>query len=369
MASIFYQLSILDLGFGGDFKVYYFAVKDWLTGGPVYGTDVGTYPLPFLYPPLTLLILLPLAIFPTWGMAYLAVAILQIGAGILLSQLIVRFLRRYDVKLSWVDSVLLSLFCIASILTIGGIRNGNINVFLTLFVTLAAVMAYERREIAASTLFVFSTLFKLFLPPCGIWFVAKKRWRAVVGCVVFGGVAVVLNLLVSVGMTERYVAMVFSYSEGRVPAEGIPVDAIAVSLLRPLSQLLDFGGSALSVIAMMFMLCVVGYLAYETDGLIGDMHLLFWVLLIPTMVAYKEYLEFVIFPLFVLLYIVENTTEYVILAAGSLLIISNFRFEIYSAIVSGPLLELGELLFTVGSVPLYGIAVMLLGAVYHHHSK
>lgn len=373
IASVAYRTGT-DVGFGADFRVYYFAVTDWLAGGPVYGIDVGTYAWPYLYAPVSLLLFLPLALFPTWESAFVAFTLVQIASGAVLARLVTTFLRRRGASVSAVDTVLLFLFLVGSVLTVGGIRNGNVNLYLTLLTATAAIWVYAERDVAASGLLVLASVIKVFVAFYGLWYVFKRRSRAVAGCFGFGAAAVAGSLAFGVEMNREFVRVLTTYSDSQAASGAVAPGRRAVTLLRPLSQLFDLPIAVLTVVATVGVACVVGYAASEATDVVGEMYLLFWILLTPTVVSFKEYLEFVVVPLVALLYLVEDSREHTVLALGSLLVFSNVGYEHYAVVVrfaleSWPermLLTLGESVLSFGSLPLYGISLLLLSTVYHH---
>lgn len=375
IVSLFFQLTVMDAGVGVDFRVYYFAVQDWLSGGPVYGAGVGSYPLPYLYSPLSLLLFLPLILFSTWKSAFIVFTIAQVGAGILLAWLIVTHLKSNGVSVSRIDGVLLTLFVIGSVLTIGGIRNGNLNLFIALFVTAAAVWSINGRELAGSAILVLAVVFKVFVAFFGLWFILKRSRRAVAGCIGFGAAAAAASLAFGPELNITYLTSILSYSGTQVAATGISPETRAVSLLRPLSQVFKFQTFTLSFMAGLLVLSIIGYLYREGDDLVNEMHLLYWIFATPTMVFFKEYLEFVLFPLLALLYLVDDSREHAILSMGAVLVIvgmgyanfSSFIGLIFDGGIEDVFLMIMRPIFTVGSAPLYGSFILLLSAAYHNH--
>ena len=372
--TLLYQFVLLDLGVGGDFNAYYLGTRSWMAGETVYGRalDSSSETL-YLYAPVTLILFSPFTFLPTWLSAFIAFTVVQIASGLVLANMLVNFLRERDTIITTFDRVLIVLFVIGSSITVGGIRNGNINIILSTFIAGAVVLLYDGEEISAAASLAIASLFKIFLAFFGIWFLIKKSKRAAGGSVIVGLTGLTVGLTLGVNRTISYVRFIIGHGRMEIAPGGIAPETEGVSVLRPLSQIFPFGFIPLAIVSSLLLLGLIGYLASETDDDVGDLYLILWIVITPTIIYFPEYSEFLLFPLLALLYLVEDTTEFLLLASGSILVITKIGYGQYSTVISlvgegqmtTTLLIFGKIVFSIASLPLYGIGLFLLAALYH----
>jgi hypothetical protein len=377
IVTLIYQFFILQVGVGNDFQVYYHAAIAFLSGNQVYGIGLGPVGMPYLYSPPTILFFVPLTVFQDWSVAFGIFSAIQIGAGVLLSTAIISFLKRRNIRLDPVEVVLVVAFVLASSISIGGIRNGNINVILAYLVTIGTVSIHEEEHLRAGISLAIAAHFKIFVAFYALWFVIKRSWRAIAWTLLFSFSGVVVSFIIGIDTTIQYLTYILGYSDLQIPAGGIPPEQRGVSLLRPLSQIFPFSQSILTGVSVGILLLVIGYVLRRVDSPVGEIYLLFWVLVTPTIVFFPEYLELVLFPIVALLFLVEDPREHLLVSAGAVLLLMKIGFSQYETVISllgdggytSILLQLGDVIFSVASLPLYGVGIVLIATIYNVQSE
>ena len=131
------------------------------------------------FPLWTFIFTAPFALFPIpWGAAlWLSVSEL------LLAGIVYGFVRR--LRLSPIDVGLLILGCAVSIVTLLVLINGQITIFLLLFLSLFLFFERQRRPFLAGLILSFIIIkpnpFIAFVPLIGLWLVLRKKWAVIAG--------------------------------------------------------------------------------------------------------------------------------------------------------------------------------------------
>ena len=204
--------------------VYYHATSSFLDGGDLYWNhppDRSGYN--FLYPPITVLVFIPHVLTGSATGAYLLQTVLNIGAVLGTTIVIIRALERRNIAVTVVDSVLVGLLLIASSYGAIQIINGQVNLWLAFALAIGFDALDRDRHRLTGLAFAVAALFKVFPAILGLWLLRLRAWRAV-GAAIATGVAglVVGMVLFGPELTVSYFVDVLFARFGDSTYEGQP---------------------------------------------------------------------------------------------------------------------------------------------------
>jgi hypothetical protein len=360
---------------GANFRTYRYAAELAREGQSFYGVappglaDWAVY----LYPPITVT-----AYYPFTGIEWLTGYWLLVGlnalAGIGVAAAIVRYLDRFDRRLGWVDTALIVGLVLASPFTFGTIYYGNINLLVAAAFVGGLLALDDDREVVAGAAFGLAALFKLFPALVGVWLLRRRSWRSIATATAVG-VGGILAGVVAYGREATvtfFSDVVINRAETAAFAGGYPVDStFYVTIQRPLSHLLwgafpDAPPELLTPLAGLTAVAILAvfYVDIETrqDRLLAVFATL--VVTVTAVPALQWYLVLLFFPMVPLWYVWEGPGRRLFLTGGAVL----FANEPPGGVVWGineygvptPLKPTLVDIATVASVPLYGIAIMLV---------
>ncbi|MFC4405562.1 glycosyltransferase family 87 protein [Haloarchaeobius iranensis] len=293
-----------DLGL--DLAVYRVAADAWLSGGALYEVSPARAPeFTFLYPPLSVLLFVPFAVISE-AAALATFSALNVGAGLALARVVVRYLRERGVALSRVDVGLLAAAC-----TVSGYRGASlyfsqVNVFLALALAVGFVALEREREELAGAALALPAFLKLFPVVVGAWLLRRRAWRGVAAAV---GVGLGLHLLGAVlfgpDLVLTYVEVALSERAGvGVFAGGLGATETYLTLHRAGSHLV--GGGSLARYGFAAAVLLPSLAVCYRDVSTPDRRLTAWFATLVAMLlgfpSYQVYVGLLLFPLFALLY-------------------------------------------------------------------
>ena len=360
---------------GANVRTYRYAAKLAREGQSFYGVappELGDWAV-YLYPPITVTAYYPFTGID-WQVGYWVVVALNVLAGLAVAAAIVRFVDRRAYRLGWLDVALITGVVLLSPFTFGTIYYGNINLLVALAFVVGFLALDDHQGVVAGPAFGLAALFKLFPALVGAWLLKRRSWRAVASATAVG-VGGILAGVVAYG-TEPTVTffsdVVFDRAETAAFVGGYPADAtFYVTLQRPLSHVVWglFPNAPPEVLTPLAALVGAGILLalyVDVQTLQGRLIAVFATLVVTvTLVpALQWYLVLFFFPMIPLWYVWEGPGRLLFLAGSAVMFANEYPGSLVEAVREFGLPHLLEVLlvdvFTFATVPLYGIAIMLL---------
>lgn len=388
---------------GMDFQVYYFAAEALLAGGDFYAASPPAHPTyGYVYPPVTLPVFVPFALFGSWQVGFAAFTLLNVAAALGAAALLVRWTEAYRPEpLPWLDRGLIGGFTLLSLHSASTLLYGETNFFL-LFALVAGFWWLDgeasensetgengetgekaertgdaRRGTAAGVAFALPAVVKLFPAAVGVWLLHRRAWRAIAAATVTGvglfafGVAA---FGVETNLTYFRVAVVPRLSSEAF-AGGLPAGATLLTLRRPLSVLLPgLDASLYGPVAFLLLAPVVWYCyrrASRVSSTVPRLLAIFATMAaivvgFPSLLLYFVYL---LFPMVPLLYLLERGPARKLFVAGAF--VANFAVTLANVRVvlagtpGAELLPVLDPVLTLATPPLYGTVAMLGACVLY----
>ncbi len=360
---------------GANFRTYQYAAELALEGQSFYGVappGLAEWAV-YLYPPITVT-----AYYPFTGLEWMTGYWLLVGlnalAGVGVAAAIVRFLDRVDRRLGWVDVALIVGLFLASPFTFGTIYYGNINLLVAAAFVSGFLALDDGRETVAGTAFGLAALFKLFPALVGAWLLRRRSWRSIAAATVVG-VGGILAGVVAYGWEPTatfFSDVVVDRTETAAFAGGYPVDStFYVTFQRPLSHLLwgvfpDAPPELLTPLAALLGAAVLAVFYVDVETRQDRLLAIFATLVVTVTVvpALQWYLVLLFFPMVPLWYVWDGPGRRLFLVGGVVMFANATPGGLVSGIREYGLPNLLESalvsVVTFASVPLYGIAIMLL---------
>jgi hypothetical protein len=360
---------------GANVRTYRYAAKLARDGQSFYGVappELGEWAV-YLYPPITVTVYYPFTGFE-WLTGYWVVVALNVLAGLAVAAAVVRFVDRVAYRLGWLDVGLITGLVLVSPFTFGTIYYSNINLLVAL-AFVSGFLALDRdREGVAGAAFGLAALFKLFPALVGAWLLKRRSWRSVASATAVG----VGGLLAGVaaygtGPTVTFFsAVVFDRAETAAFVGGYPADAtFYVTLQRPLSHVVwglfpNAPPEVLTPLAALLGVVILRSLYADVTTLQGRLIGIFATLVVTiTLIpALQWYLVLLFFPMIPLWYVWDGPGRRLFLAGSAVLFANEYPGSLVEAVREFGLPSLLEValvdVFTFATVPLYGIAIMLL---------
>lgn len=363
---------------GIDFEVYYVAAEAALAGENFYAVAPERVPgFTYVYPPLSILLFYPYALFDSWVPGYLVHTLGTVLAGLATAWLLVRYVERAGDRLPWPDRLLIAGFVVASIHSMPSLVFGQVNHHLALALT-AGFLALDRgRERVAGAAFAAAAFVKVFPAAVGVWLLRRRAWRAIAVAVATGLGLFALGL-VTFGpeLTDLYVhAALFDRLGQGSFAGGLPASATYLTLRRPLSVLFPQGPSLLWAGGAIALLGPpLAYLYREVDGRLDRLVAIQGTLIAILLVfpSYPVYAVILYFPLVPLLYLLPAGRAQWLVVVGALLTNLSVRIDDVAQVLrisplgpdlAGAVVDALEPGLTVATPPLLGLLLVLVGCV------
>lgn len=370
---------------GRDFYIYYASAGAFLRGEPFVGYTAafGGRELSYVYPPITILPFVPYALLPGWSAAFVVHALLDAGAMLGVAALVVRTVERNRGPLPTVDRLLIGGFCLARAFSMMAIGLGQIDPLIALGLAGAFVAVETDREPLAGAAVALAGVFKLVPGLVGLWLLYRRAWRAVEVAVGVGLASLAASLLLfGVDAHLAFIRHVLTV-RSRLVAFGSSGGGIefSVTLAQPLAFLFPGLDPAFYPLVAAALLAPVLVALYRRDGDVVDRLVAFLgtlsAVLLVSPASNFTWVVYLYFPLLSLLYLLEDRAARRVLLAGlALLSVPLQRYQpravaalsghegAYAATV-GPAVEA---VLAFGTVPLYGIVLLLVGCAAFHLS-
>ena len=356
-----------------DFHAYYAAADAALHGQPFVGADSGYPGAAYVYPPIAVLLFLPQAAAGGWQVAFAIQTAVNAAAAVGLAAVTVRTVERHGSPLPAVDRRLVVAFVLLAAPSVAVLGLGQVDLLVALALA-AGFLALERDgEWLAGVAFGAAALVKLFPAALGLWLLYRRSWRAVAGAIVTGLTGLTAGaLLFGVDAYRRYRHVLAGRSRLDAFAGTVSPDFFAMSLHRPLSQLLPELDPLLYVpVAAGLLVPPVAAAARYDRGFAGRLRV-FLAAVIATLLlspaSNSVYVVYVYFPVLCLLSLDAGGRNRLPLLAGTAAIGAPIQpVQVGAAlsavgmpsVVRAPILDTAYAVLTVGSVPLFGLLAML----------
>ncbi|WP_137286231.1 glycosyltransferase family 87 protein [Halorussus salinisoli] len=361
---------------GMDLQVYYFAAEAALAGADFYAASPPAHPTyGYVYPPVTLPVFLPLALFDSWRGAFAAFTLLNAAAALGVAVLLVDYVERYRDSLPWLDRGLIAAFTLLSLHSASTLLYGETNFFLLLALDAGFRWLDDGSESRAGVAVALPAVVKLFPAAVGVWFLRRRAWRTVAAATATGVGLFALGVAtfgVESHLTYLRVAVAPRLSSAEF-AGGLAPGATLVTLRRPLSVLLPgLDPSLYGPLAFLLLAPVVGYCYRRVSGPVERLVAIFAtmaaiVIGFPSLLLYVVYL---LFPMVPLLYLLERGPARKLFVAGAFvanfgLTLANVRALVGATPIPDGVLAVLTPAFTLATPPLYGVVLMLGGCVVY----
>ncbi len=363
---------------GWDFHAYYAAATAALAGEPFVGIDTGLAGVTFVYPPPAVLLFVPQAALGSWQLAFLAHSAVNAAAALGVAALAVRTVESRRGRLRRLDRLLVVGFCVGSAPAVAALGLGQADALVALALASAFVGLECDRESLAGVALGVAALVKVFPAALGAWLLWRRAWRATAAAIATGLFGLTVGvLLFGVDAYHRYVAVLAARSRIEEFAGTVSPNFFAMSLSRPLSQLLPALDPGLYVPASVLVLAPAVCLVALRARTLTDRLVTFLVAVLAVVLASPAsnalYVVYLYFPLVCLLYLDRGRRGRGLLFAGT----AGVSFPVQPAhvdavltaasvptVVAAPVSSAAESLLTVASAPLLGCLAILGWCVY-----
>lgn len=177
-----------------DFKVYWDALKAALIGGDIYSFNKGYLnPIPFNYPPTSLLFLTFLLIFPK-ALSSLMLLLISLTCLLATIYLMVKILfKKADRLIAFLSFAILFIqfFPVKFTLTLG-----QINLIILFLITSAYYFIQKKKDILSGIFLGIATLIKIFPGFLVLFLIKEKKWKSVISFIVILTSGLILTLLI-----------------------------------------------------------------------------------------------------------------------------------------------------------------------------
>jgi hypothetical protein len=361
LASLGESLAAADL-VGANFRVYRTAADAVLAGESMY--DVAPAGLSaaysYLYPPVTVVAFLPLALVP-WEVGFALFSLGSVAAGVALAVVCGRYVER-STPLSPIDYALLTGFVLLSPLAAPSLVYGNVNVLVAAAVGVGFAAFETDRDAAgrlAGTALAASALAKLFPAGFAWWYVRERATAALAwGCGV--AAAALLGGLLAFGV-DAHATYLDSVVLPRLAGDA-GAGSSYVTVRRPLSHVVGptaVGPAAALVLGGVVLALTAGRIDGRSERLLtlcGTVAAA--VVFVP---SYPLYLLYLSFPLLPALYLVEDDLARPLVHVGVLCLVVTVQAEDLSRVVAATGVEAAtalEPLLSVATPPLFGVVAL-----------
>ena len=366
-----------------DFLAYYAAGQAVWRGDPFIGYEVvdGTLVTDkaYVYPPITALVFVLFGFVPEWYVSFGLFAVVLLGAFYGTARILIQFIELQGQALDPTDRWLIVGYCLCSCPSVMGLLRGNIDPVILLLISGGFLAFFTDREVSGGILWAGAALFKLFPALLAVWLLHRRAYLGIASAVITG-VGVMLVGVAVFGIDAHIDFFEFVLTErSRAGAfeGGLDPTRRWITLLRPLSQVLPVASTGLLVVAVLLVAPVVAltYRHVETalDSLVAFTATLV-ALLITIVPSTAGYVVYLIFPMIALLYLTEHrTTKRLYLSGFVLLNIPLYPHDLQRAVAELSL-DIGVVdqitavllvVFSVGSIALWGCLLVLAGCVSH----
>lgn len=358
--------------------VYLHAADQWLAGETIYETAPDHRPgYHFLYPPIVVILFVPYALIGSATVVYGIQTVINLGAAIATSLIVIRMLARRNVGISSADRwIIVAFFVISSYSAIQFI-NGQVNLWLALLFAIGFDAIDRKRYRLAGVVFGAAAVIKVFPAIMGIWLLRMRALPAVFAAIGTGLGALLLGaLLMGPELTTTYlVDVLLGRFEGST-FEGRPgADAGVDGIHRQLAALWPRGSAWHTPLAILLIggLLAAGVRRVETSQERDIAALATITAILLFLPVQPLYFPLIAVPLIMWLYTLPAHRLRWLIVIGALA--TMFHLDQESLIVmlsllpvptsmTDPLIGVAEMIFRVILPPTIGLWMLLLSCVW-----
>ncbi len=307
---------------GWDFMAYLQAAENVLAGEEFIGVSPPTGDGQYVYPPIVVVLFIPYALIGDWSLSFILHGILNVVLLGLLGRLMLFELSRLGITLDRRDSVLITLFALVSLYPMVTIGQGQLDALVAVLLAGTFIALEEADGRIAGGLLAIAAGLKVFPAAFGVYFLRRRAWRAVLASIA-GGLAIAIASVASFGIETHLEYITFLTGErSRLEAfaEGVSPDFFAVTLIRPLSELLSFAPPIVFLVAAIALVLPLLFATYRRLETRIDRHFAFLATITAILIASPStnlnHLLYLYFPLVVLLYSLPQSRTRLVLAIG-----------------------------------------------------
>lgn len=364
-----------------DFLAYYRGAEAAIAGDAFVGLEPEQGGGEYVYPPVVVLAFVPYALLGSWELAFGFHALINVAALTLLGLVTLRELDRIGIDQTPTDRWLVMLFAVASLYPVMNVGLGQVDPFVAVLLA-GAFLAVDRVDAAAGGVALgLAAVVKLFPAAFGLWFVVRRRLRAIAAAAITGIAGIVASLLVFGWDTNHAYLELILFERSRLDdfAEGVSPDFFSVTLVRPIAAVVP--GSVPSIAYLLIAVALVVpllWIVYSHTETRLDRHAAFLATLVAVLIALPSsnlnHLLYLYMPAVVLMYGLTPGQPRRLLLIGLAILL----FPLQPAIVGGtlealsippvvadPLHAAAKSLLSVVSVALIGAVVVLVACVRH----
>ncbi|AAG20405.1 glycosyltransferase family 87 protein [Halobacterium salinarum] len=362
-----------------DYRAYHAAAEAALHGDPFVGIETGLPGVSYVYPPVAVALFVPQAAAGGWQTAFAIQSACNVAAALGLAALTVHTIEARRGRLDDIDRLLVVGFCVASAPVLSALGLGQVDTLIALALAGTFVALERDHQGIAGVVIAAAALVKVFPVVLGLWLVFRRAWHAIgVAVATATGALVAGGLWFGVDAYIRYVHVLAARSRVSEFAGTVSPDFFAMSLYRPLSQLLGTVDPRLyGPLALLAVAPAVWFVARRehtlTDRLTTYLAVVAGMLLVSP-ASNALYVVYAYFPLVCLLYLDPGGRERWLLLAGT----AAMAFPVQPAHVAAGLASLGAPstashavlavvapVLSVASVPLLGLSAVLVWCTIH----
>lgn len=366
-----------------DLQAYYEAGAAVMAGEPFIGLQPEIGGGEYVYPPIVVLGFVPYGLFSSWEIPFAIHALVNLSLLGALAWVTLRELEYLGVPIARADRVLIVAFCVASLYPLMNLGLGQVDPFITLLITMVFIGVERRRDHLAGTALAIAGIIKLFPIAIGIWLLYQRRWRAIATAFLVGVLAILVSLFVfGLQTNQAYVELIlFERSRLQAFAEGLSPDFFSISLIRPISTLMQGLPPITFLIVSVALVAPILWFIYQRTTTRVDRHVAYLATLIAVIIALPSsnfnHLLYLYFPLIVLFYSLRPGRTRRLLLTGMVVMLIPIQPGIITATLESLALsaEFVELVSAVtndvlsfASIALIG-TIILLGACVHHANQ
>lgn len=303
--------------------VYLAAAEAFLAGEDIYAATPPGRSLTFLYPPIVILLFVPHALVGSQVGAYTIQVVLHVAAGIGLTAVTVRALRRRGMDITRVDHLLVLLFVVLSAHSAIVLVNGQVTLWLGFAFAVGFDALDRRAESLAGIAFAGAAVIKVFPAAIGLWLVRTRSWRSIAVAIATGLGGLLLGaVLLGPELTATYLTDVLMarYTEETFASRPQPTETVG-GIQRQFAAIFGGGSTLVTILGAAILAPLVGYLFLDiyTDELSTTALLGAVVAILLFFPLQRLYLPLLAFPLIVVLYTLSPGRPRQLLVLGTLI--------------------------------------------------
>lgn len=369
---------------GWDFHAYYAAGRAVLGGEQFVGIHSGIPGVRFVYPPISVLFFLPQALVGDLWPAFLLQTAVSVLATAGLARVTINTIESRQQQLERTDQILIYAFYLGSAPVLAVLGLGQVDMLIALGLALAFLAIEDGSQEVGGILIGLVSLIKVFPALVGLYLLWRRAWRTLGAALLTGLTGLVLGgVLFGVSSYHRYFTVLAARSRLSSFAGSVSPNFFALSLLRPLSQLLPdvspylYVPIALSILALPVGLVMIGTRTWTDKVRVYLISLAAILMVSPA--SNSLYVVYLYFPLLLALYSDMNRAEITLLGLSSVLIslpILPTHVGAFLALIGAPSSVAGPVMqplrngLTIASIPLIGLFGILIWGTYHGvHSR